>query len=480
MGEVLNRKFSLFDDSYEVDNVQVYSKLLRYIFGIPNISRLSRIIELLGLGTTSASTKDGIYQYFPIIWRILIGIFLIYGWIHFCLLRPGINLVVQIPIYSIPLCGYFFGPYTLLWMEPTVVSMDIIRCSKEVLLEFGWLFYAVPFFCTIYQFIGFFIFQHISGSFLFYGTQHAQYFQNEVFFIIYYCLFWLFSGILLGFIVAHCMIWMRIHEKQLKLFRNYLISNTSLPNGSNKNIFDSYNERETSFSSTSHRRSEIGTILSPLPPPPPPPPSLPPDITSPFGITTDSNDERITTSIPFSSDLHYNSQLTILALQPNLLMSTHEIFRKSVIQSSQYCSLFTISIFLFTTADYFLLLLVLRTQSSILTVWTFIRTILWMILNFLIMTSAARITQSWHQISVTIAAIRVLHTSLNDPSFSSDPKRSEIISRQWDELVSYFDHVRYSNGYNYQIGAISITSSLIAKCCVAVIYATYLIIYGFG
>jgi hypothetical protein len=488
MRETLTRKFSIFDESLETDNLQFYSQLFGWIFGNPpTFLTLTRMKECLGLGRTSLSSASGVYRYLPHIWRFILGIFIIFGWIHFCLLRPGVNVVVQIPIYSTPLCAYFFGPSTMKWMESHQVHGDIIKYSKDVLNENGWFFYALPSFVTLFQLFAYFIFARISETYLFYGTQHAHYFPSEAFFVFYYSTFWLYSGLLLGFVVAHCMIWMRIHEKQLKLYRNFLISNANmncLPNPSlsphrlskipNNPLLD----RE---SSVMMRRTEG---LSGLP-------SI-----NQFGIQASREEvisQELSTSIPFTSVTSDSSSLpthlTIQFLQPETLMTTHEIFRKSVHQSSQCCSYFTISIFLFATADYFFLLLVLRKETTNLNIWTFIRVILWMILTFLVFASAARVTQSWHQMGVTIAAIRVLNSSLATSSSSSsltnsaaelESRRSENLRRQWDELVSYFDHVRYSNGYKYQFGAIPITPALLAKCCVAVIYASYLILHGFN
>jgi hypothetical protein len=502
MRETATRRFSLFDDSLEVDNIQSYSHLLGYLFGHPKLSTIAKMVEIFGLGRTSSSLNyHGFYRYLPILWRIFFGSFLIYGWIHFTLLRPGINVVVQIPIYSMPLCAFFFGPSTVIWMEAQKVPTDVMKCSHEVLLEFGWLFIALPFAVTLFQLIGYLIFQHISGSYFFYGSQAASYFPSEAVFVLYYSLFWLFGGALLGFVVAHCMVWMRIHEKQLKLFRNYLISNTKI-NFSSSSIAPPVDAETVSrtpfdFPSLDHRQTVGMVILSPVMS------ANGGDVETGGGEsrggggeellhTFPSQPSRETTPVPFSpfSSRSTTSHHTLLSLQPESLMITHEAFRKSVIQSSQCCSYFTIALFLFSTADYFFLLLVLRTQSSLLTVWTFIRVILWMILTLLVFTSAARVTQSWHQISVTIAAIRVLNTST--ALYSSEgsgwgeddtlPRRAraEVLRRQWDELVNYFDHVRYSNGYNYQFGAIPITPSLIAKGCVGVIYASYLILYGFS
>jgi uncharacterized membrane protein YgcG len=513
MRETLTRRFSLFDDSLEVDSIRTYSHLLGYLFGHPKLSTIARMGEICGLGQTSfgSSPYQGVYRYLPILWRIFFGSFLLYGWIHFTLLRPGINIVVQIPIYSIPLCAFFFGPSTVTWMKPHQVPSDVTKCSQEVLLEFGWLFTALPCTVTLFQLIGYLLFQHISGSYFFYGSQAASYLPNEAFFILYYTLFWLSGGALLGLVVAHCMIWMRVHEKQLKNFRTSLIENTKmgrvpLSGHTAASVVEGEVERGEAVRAMSRTPFDLSQDHSTM------------SILSPVmihgagaegvgggGVGGDSSrgggglrDEH---ENPFSSSPL--SSPSPLSLQPESLMITHEAFRKSVIQSSQCLSYFTLSLFLFSTADYFFLLLVLRTQSSLLTVWTFIRVILWMILTLLVFTSAARVTQSWHQISVTIAAIRVLNTSAvlssETPFFSSSrggsgvsgswagggnesssPHRAEVLRRQWDELVNYFDHVRYSNGYNYHFGAIPITPSLIAKCCVGVVYASYLILYGLG
>jgi hypothetical protein len=479
MRETLTRKFSIFDESLETDNLQFYSHLIGWIFGRPpTLLTLSRMKEIFGLGRTSLTSSSGLSRYLPHIWRFFLGMFLIYGWIHFCLLRPGVSRVIQIPIYSMPLCAYFFGPSTMTWMESHKVHGDITKCSKDVLNENGWFFYALPSFVTLFQFIAYFTCAHVYGTFQFYGTQHAKYFRNEAFFVIYYATFWLYGGLLLGYVVAHCMIWMRIHEKQLKLFRNFLISNANmdcLPNSSpalprlSKSLNDPFLDRESTIMM---RRTEVMSTATA------------PSAMSQFGNQMspgEGNSRELSTSIPFTGT--GNDLLpTQITLQPEILMTTHEIFRKSVHQSSQCCSYFTISIFLFSTADYFFLLLVLREESSDLHTWTFIRVILWMILTFIVFASAARVTQSWHQMGVTIAAIRVLNTSLTNSSVpsSADSRKSENLRRQWDELVSYFDHVRYSNGYKYQFGAISITPALLAKSCVAVIYASYLIIYGFN
>lgn len=108
----------------------------------------------------------------------------------------------------------------------------------------------------------------------------------------------------------------------------------------------------------------------------------------------------------------------------------------------------------------------------------------------MVLTSAARVTQSWHQMSIAIASIKIMITSSlisSFPSHTGNIRLSgnqldyyELNKRQWDELIIYLDHVRHGTGYNYQLAAISITPSLIAKCCVALIYATYLILYGLG
>ena len=169
-----------------------------------------------------------------------------------------------------------------------------------------------------------------------------------------------------------------------------------------------------------------------------------------------------------------------------MLMKSHETFRKSVMQSSNCCSTFTVFLTLFSTANYFFLLLVIRKNPSTLDYWTFVRVVLLLILTLSVLTSAARVTQSWHQMSIAIASIKIMNTSLllsNSSSISPSSQQfhqHELVKRQWDELINYLDHVRHGTGYNYKIAAISITPSLIAKCCIAMIYASYLILYGFG
>lgn len=481
--EKLKHNLNLFDSSFNLNELYNYSSILSYLFSSPSIKLLHFLIELFGLGRTSLSNNKKYYHYIPLIWRLLLGLFLIYGWIHFCFLRPNINIVVQIPIYSTPIAAYLFGPYTVIWSEKHLVSSDITICGEEVLLESGWIFYVLPLCVTLYQLIAYFIFRHVTNSYHFYGSQAASYFPDESFFIVYYAIFWTISGLLIGFVVSNIIIWMKIHEKQLKVFRSYVVSN------SQTNIQSDLNSPKPLFDVESalhlNNQSIIELRQSEF------------QMNNNNNINNNNNNgnnhnsmnrmKRINSRI--DSNNEFEDQFPFL-LRPEILMISHEIFRKSVMQSSKCCSLFTIFLTLFSTANYFLLLLVIRQDSKTLNYWTFVRVILWLILALMVLTSAARVTQSWHQMSITISSIKINNTSLLISSISSKiaserPSLSqfdylELNKRQWDELIIYLDHVRYGTGYNYQIAAISITPSLIAKCCVALIYASYLILYGLG
>jgi hypothetical protein len=488
-------------------------KIKRPRYGILNLQRIHRLCHIMGLGVTSQSY--GSCAFVAQFWRLIVILFFLIGWLLFTFLRPGISHVQELPVYSVPLVAVMLGPRCAVWIEKSALYPSCAKIVPLVVAETGWILIAFPLAVNIIQLCVFYMFHAVTGDLKFYGAQSPSFYHAEVLFRIIYFVYWFMAGTVVGFVCALVVMWLKLHEKQIKHFRVSLQPLPSVP----QDDVSSYRYHHSEVSKTDlpipDKKGDVedpqGTPLSVAP--------VSIDIemapsecfnTSSVQSAADMNvpspRERIVSQYTGRTTLHsldnfmqvqtpsselsqeYPDRLSMASANTlhgrclstsdgrgfgfNLpssvdLVSEHEDFRKSIKQSSKCTGSFVIILIALSSCDFFLTLLLIHgDKGNIGAYWVCFRSLWWLLAGMIVLINAARVTQSWHQVSIAITAVKIT--------------RSADVDAQWNNLIEYMEAIRNSENFNYRIGAVSITSLLIARISGVLLYGSFLIIFAAG